>query len=177
MAVTKAARKPAKVWFDWTPGPANDTEMLFYALLVLHAGEPIATLEDWAKRVLSEQPRYLELGDDWRPPMTTEWTTKGKLIASNFKPMYDAYNKTWPNAELEQIGVVIQGQRVCDGRCGELMPDHLRQQLNRKKGAPPRASAQLKEPASLATRNRGRCSSGQAPRPRTASTTQDGSAT
>ena len=66
-------------------GPANDTEMILYALLLCHASQSKEELDTWLEKVLAQAPRYEELGEKWVPPEEPEWQGKGKQLA----PIYE----------------------------------------------------------------------------------------
>ena len=77
-------------WFDRAPGLPNDTEMLFFALLVLKNAETATAAKEWAAAVLHFAPGRAD-PEVWPPPDAPEWVGKGSRAAPLYQRMDDAY--------------------------------------------------------------------------------------
>jgi hypothetical protein len=115
-------------WFDTAHEDANDSEMLFFALLLISCAASVASLEEWARKVLREKPAAESARAAWKAP-TEGWGKVGKL-SKLFAPLDDAYmNTSWTDYELDTIGAAM---RLWDGagRHDKLTHTQLRTHLS-----------------------------------------------
>ena len=107
----------------------NQAEVLFYAFLVANMGRSVAELDEWAAKVLLEEPRRRELGQDWTPPADAWWRAKATRPAAAFLPLRVAiWESTWPEPALDRVGAAMQRWRRA-GRCDGLGHAELYRQL------------------------------------------------
>ena len=124
------ARATAISWFERKSGPANDTEIIFYALLLCQSANSVAELDQWVQKVLSQAQRVEELGTKWTPPKEPDWQGSGGQLAPIFKYMQDAYRfGGQPNAFYDNVGAAIQSCAVegsVDGLGCSQLRDHIK---------------------------------------------------
>ena len=91
-------------WFSPDGDKPNDTEVLFFALLVISARESAEQIDNWAKTVLEFNDAFTKEGVI--PP---EWAISRKVnVPKVYKPLYDAYKgQGKSNSNLDQIGKAI----------------------------------------------------------------------
>lgn len=125
----KAPRAESNAWFDRKPGIANDTEVLFFALLILSSGERADTLDDWADTVLRpNEASYLSEGAAaWKIP--AEWKGLRNQKAPIMNIVLEAYDASRDADELNRIGAALQAWRG-KGQCSGLEQHHLRQHFS-----------------------------------------------
>ena len=102
----KVPRASSISWFDRSPGPANSTEQLFFALLVLNSSTQVKDLDAWAEEVLKHEKAYVQEGSAWKIP--AEWKPKGSQHAPVMKLLLDAHSFSGENFTLDHIGMVMQ---------------------------------------------------------------------
>ena len=134
----KEARKASTNWFDHKPGKANDTEMLFFALLVIAAAPRVDELDAWADNVLSQSHSTA---------VPTEWVISKKV---NVPPIYRrveaAYKACKPNALLDKIGAILQVAPDAGGKVEGLRAPQLKHHFTSKQKD---AQKRWKTPAAL----------------------------
>ena len=86
----------------------NDTEVLFFALLVAGELRTQNEMKKWSTKVLLERERAYEEKESWKPLGEDQW---GPPVACNvsalFGPLYSGYFRA-ANADWTHIGVAIQ---------------------------------------------------------------------
>ena len=131
-AIAKEPKSKPLVWFEHAAGPPNDTEIMFFTLLVLMSGKTVAQLVEWTSTVLVEEKRFLELGAAYTLP--SEWKAAGNVVPAIFEPMHHACaGGGWATTALDQIGKAMQAWRG-KGHFNGLRASHLREHLNHKSG-------------------------------------------
>ena len=103
-----SAEKASPVhWFDTNDQDANAHEVLFFALLIVSCAASVASLNEWAKKVLLEKSAAETGGAAWKAP-TEGWGKIGKL-SKLFAPLDDAYlNTSWSDYDLDTIGAAMR---------------------------------------------------------------------
>jgi hypothetical protein len=116
-------------WFECTAHEdANAHETLFFGLLLICCASSVASLEEWARKVLHERPAAEAARAAWKAP-TEGWGKVGKL-SKLFAPLDEAYLRTsWSEYELDTIGAAM---RLWDGagRHDKLWHTQLRTHLS-----------------------------------------------
>ena len=85
-------------------------EVLLSTLLLLSAGNSVASLKEWARKVRNDSKRAHELGGSWKP-LTHGADEFGMTNGSSllYEPLKAAYTGTrWQEPLLDEIGIVLQ---------------------------------------------------------------------
>jgi hypothetical protein len=96
--------------FECEKADPQGQEMLFCAFLLVAKGfDRVKDLHEWVRKVLLDEAAAHELKAAWKPMTTGEsgWAN-GNLGSLLFVPMQRAMDASWPNAELDAIGISIQ---------------------------------------------------------------------
>ena len=103
-------RAEAVQWYE--PGVAvpNESEMLFYAFLLIFAAPSVGKLNEWAAGVADEAAAALASKEKWRPS-TDKFAVVNK-VSSLFDPMANATANVRDEASLERIAAAM---RFSDG--------------------------------------------------------------
>ena len=111
------AKRPRREgqWFEAKAGvEANDTEMLFFTLLVV-AATPyggVGALNEWAQSILDHEKAFLADGT-----IPTEWKSSRKVkVPPIYARIYAAYDRRGTNETLERIGAAIQAWPEAGGK-------------------------------------------------------------
>ena len=93
-------------WFSSKPGPPNDVEVRFLALLTATGGSTRAALLEWAKTVDSRAPAFAEQGvlaipEEW-------WPSPRVPVPPIFKVLRDAYEGEWGGPRLDSIAKAMR---------------------------------------------------------------------
>ena len=113
-------RADANGWFTPSSAPANDTESLFIALVVLDCGVSARDAQDWANQAFAAlQP----LGGAALPD-SPEWRINGKPGAMLQLPERALCGRSWRGGDLDPIGAAMQAWRST-GRHDGLQHTHL----------------------------------------------------
>ena len=113
-------KKVGKNWFSADKGAANDTEVLFFALLVTHFRESVNELDKWASDVLAQQSAFLSGGDLPDSLLTSRRVKVPPLL----QRVHAAYSAEHTVEMLEKIGKAIQ-QWPGAGGIEDLTPSSL----------------------------------------------------
>ena len=90
----------------------NDAEKLCYAFLVANIDWDVASLSQWATKVLSAQPVGCKLAQECIIPDDPWWRRARAKGAAAYEPLRAAIKGTrWEDVELDRIGAAMQ-------RCG-----------------------------------------------------------
>ena len=112
-------------FFERAPGPPNDTEVLFFSLLVCSNGDRVSDLELWASSVLRYESSYCagpfaDMPDDRK--VTRKVNTPPIL-----SPLALSYTGVWDMERLKQIAKAIQmwdGPGAAGGLCPSGLKNH-----------------------------------------------------
>ena len=97
-------------------------EVLFYSFLVANIDWSVADLDQWAAKALLEEPRRLELGQDWTPPADAWWQAKGIKPAAAFETLRAAVvQASWGKPALDRVGAAMLRCRGGLGAVGVAM--------------------------------------------------------
>ena len=128
-ANAKEPRASSVVWFESGEADANDTEVLFFALLLVSLAmreKERAALDSWAAKVLAEAAAAFQLRAQWQP--SDGWGKTNK-VSKLFDPMARAYGCQRSAEELDTIGKAIQswhGAGQFNGLCASRLQNHWR---------------------------------------------------
>ena len=115
-------------WFGRAPGPANATEEMFFALLVLqYSSMSVEQLNSWASEILEHETAYRQQGAAWTLPAA--WKPARGRDHPLVKVLVEAYRRDGKTEdELDSIGTAIQALPCTDpGQFENLTADRLRQ--------------------------------------------------
>ena len=123
----------------------NDTEVLFFALLVAGELRTQNEMKKWSTKVLLERERAYEEKESWKPLGEDQW---GPPVACNvsalFGPLYSGYFRA-ANADWTHIGVAIQAWDG-DGQCDGLTSHKLREHRNKNPDGQPAKGGKTRAP-------------------------------
>ena len=128
----RPARADKVVWFLPGQADANDTEVLFFAYLLVANAETVEGLNNWAKRVVAEKAEAYEHKATWKPKAGEGGWSMHNKVSMLYEPMRQAYTQVaWPAELLDAIGVAMQ---VGDfpGKFEGLRWSHMRTHLKSK---------------------------------------------
>ena len=108
----RPARADKVVWFLPGQADANDTEVLFFAYLLVANAETVEGLNNWAKRVVAEKAEAYEHKATWKPKAGEGGWSMHNKVSMLYEPMRQAYTQVaWPAELLDAIGVAMQVRR------------------------------------------------------------------
>jgi hypothetical protein len=122
----KEPRDAARPWFSRHPGIANESEVLFLALVRVWNAENVPQQLEWASQILVEESRLLELGDAWRPQNGAAWEPNEKKLGSLLTPMLRQLRAAASTGFLEQACKAMQSLHNLPGQCDGLNVNQLR---------------------------------------------------
>ena len=109
----------------------NDAEKLCYAFLVANIDWDVASLSQWATKVLSAQPVGCKLAQECIIPDDPWWRRARAKGAAAYEPLRAAIKGTrWEDVELDRIGAAMQRWQGV-GRCDGLGCSELRRQVRK----------------------------------------------
>jgi len=109
----------------------NDAEKLCYAFLVANIDWDVASLSQWAAKVLSAQPVGCKLAQECIIPDDPWWRRARAKGAAAYEPLRAAIKGTrWEDVELDRIGAAMQRWQGV-GRCDGLGCTELRRQVRK----------------------------------------------
>ncbi|KAL1511951.1 hypothetical protein AB1Y20_005231 [Prymnesium parvum] len=131
---------PAVKWYDTKPGVPNESEVLFFSLLVAKRASTAVEAEEWAKNILKlDEP--IRSSPIWPPPGVPELQWKGSRAPSHLKLLHDAYGSSWTKEDLEQI---VKAMLAFKGpgrfEAGRLQFHHLRSYKDANLRGPPQGT-------------------------------------
>ena len=141
----KGLRAASVPWFDPQGASANDTEILFVALLVIVARESVSELDKWASEVLEHEAAFAECSETGLP---AEWRISQKLpVPAIYQRIHTAYQaRGGSNATLDKIGKAINLFPRPGGKVGPLGHVQLKHHFTAKNKA---VQKRWKSPAAL----------------------------
>ena len=86
-------------WFEPSGSAANDTELLFIALLLCQS-VAVTELKEWVHNVRKLEAQYDELGAAFRLPDETAWKFTGSKPGHMLLPVARVYNGVWSDDNL-----------------------------------------------------------------------------
>ena len=131
----KSIKKEACDFF--APGIAepNESEMLFFSLLLIMHATSVRSLDEWAKKVVAESSAAEAAGVRWRLD-ASRWPLQGRAYSTLFKPMDEAVDSIRELSSLETIAATMRSWDGTGGYDGALNGINLRSYVNRKYRAP-----------------------------------------
>lgn len=136
VAAPSAKAAPLR-WFHAGHGLPNESEVLFYALLVVQRAQTASDAKQWAQELLVHYER-INASNTWPPADVAGLHWQGSRAPPLLKLLYDAYNAMWVENDLTKIAkamLCFQGP----GRFvkGDLRASHLRTYKDANVQGPP----------------------------------------
>jgi hypothetical protein len=133
-------------WFESGKADPNESEILFFAFLLVYSADRAADLHCWATKVAAERENAEQLREQWTPPPLSGppggehgWAMANGVSAL-YEPMRRAYEGTqWPRPVLDLIGAAMQlwdGPGQHDDLRWQQLRNHLRTGANKTIGIP-----------------------------------------
>ena len=107
----KETHEQSLPWFEPSGKAANDSEILFLALLLMQTRISVAGLNEWASEVLKLEPEFKLLGSTYKLPATAKWQMAGAKPGAMLEPLAKAYNGVWHRESLDAISTAMQAWR------------------------------------------------------------------
>ena len=119
----KGLRAASVHWFERAGGKANDTEILYFACLLLCTVRDVAELGSWCSQVMLAQEQQEQQEGAGAGAVGRSWSWPAHILSV----LSEAHlNQGWANGTLDTIGAAIKAV-ACRGRMSGLTHSRLRQ--------------------------------------------------